>query len=134
MRDARSDGVMPSPSDTSAYPAPWLRDGPKAKTVVSKVLDIIYMTYCPEPDTESLRDRPAISEIGVTPKLCARLCDAGYAIVPVEIGPELARVTDDDGDLIFSGGVEHFFRNDLEAHSYGKQVWRGFLRALLDSD
>lgn len=54
----------------------------------------------------------------------------GYAIVPLDAGDAIDRVCDDDGDLVFDGGVEHYFRNTAEALWYGRQVWRGFLRAM----
>ena len=85
------------------------------------------MTYRPEPASDSATGR----HIEITPELRERVAAMGYAIVPIELGALVARVTDDDGDRVFSGGTEHYFRNEGEGQWYGEQVWRGFLRAIV---
>jgi len=41
----------------------------------------------------------------------------------------LLAARDGEGDVIFGGGVEHYFRTDDEACGYGRQVWQAMLDA-----
>lgn len=74
------------------------------------------------------------------PELTAVLMEAarvafaeqGLVLVPVEPDDRMLRAVDDDGDRIWDGGTEHYFRSEAEAFSYGRQVWRGMVRASRD--
>lgn len=55
------------------------------------------------------------------------LHECGFAIVPIEPTEEMLNAKDEDGDLIWAGGVEHYFRNDEEADWYARQVWKSMV-------
>ena len=74
-------------------------------------------------------------QAGVSDELRADLARRGFAVVPLAPPLEaIASARDDDGDFIFAGGTEYYFRNDTEACWYGEQVWRGLVRSLMDSE
>lgn len=73
-------------------------------------------------------------QAGVPKEVLVQLAALGFVVVPFIAADDfLLAARDDDGALIFAGGVEHYFRNDAEACWYGRQVWRGLLRSLMDS-
>lgn len=72
------------------------------------------------------------ARIEITAALRGGLLRQGLAIVPVEATPEILSARDDDGDVIFAAGNEHFFRNQEEANWYARQVWRGIAIAQMD--
>jgi hypothetical protein len=82
-----------------------------------------------------MAERPEDVEIEITPELRAACARAGFAIVPIDpTDTVILSVRDDDGDPVFDGGVEHYFRSEEEAVWFGKQVWRGLLRAMDSGD
>jgi hypothetical protein len=70
-------------------------------------------------------------------KITANLRDAAsiafaemdLALVPREPTRAMLEALDDDGDRVWDGGVEHYFRNENEAFWYARQVWAAMLRA-----
>lgn len=61
----------------------------------------------------------------------AVLLKRGFAIVPIEATEGVLSATDPDGDLIWDGGAEHYFRNSDEARWYGRRVWRAMVSAAI---
>ena len=74
-------------------------------------------------------DRPSL----LTPELLAALDAAGFSVVPKEATEAILSARDSDGDEIFGGGTEHYFRNREEGHWYGRQVWTAMVKAALES-
>lgn len=70
------------------------------------------------------------AEIEITPEVGRMI---GCALPILDLDGVVEQLRDDDGELIFAGGAEHYFRNDREAHWYGRQVLRAFIRAMMDS-
>ena len=65
----------------------------------------------------------------ISDKFLAALDAAGFAVVPKETTCAMLDARDDDNDWIWAGGTEHYFRNDEEAHWFGRQVWRSMINA-----
>jgi len=55
--------------------------------------------------------------------------ERGLVLVPREPTEQMLSVRDEDGDQIWGGGVEHWFRNKEEAWWYGRQVWLAMVSA-----
>lgn len=60
--------------------------------------------------------------------------DHGLVLVPAEPTDAMLCAIDEDGDRIWDGGTEHFFRNEKEAFWYARQVWSAMVRAASPSD
>ena len=69
----------------------------------------------------------------ITPDLLRALEAVGMVIVPKEATDAILSARDTDGDEIWGGGTEHYFRNRTEGHWYGRQVWRAMVKAALES-
>ena len=63
------------------------------------------------------------------------MCDylRGLVVVPAEVTEEMLHATDEDGDLIWAGGTERYFRNNDEAAWYARQVWHAMVKAEMNS-
>lgn len=89
-------------------------------------LDIMHLTK------EQLGLAPKILDFVTNQQLVA-IKSAGFALVPQEPNEAMLSALDDDGEVIWGGGVEHYFRNDNEADWYGRQVWRAMVKAAQES-
>jgi hypothetical protein len=50
-------------------------------------------------------------------------------LVPRILTKEMLEAVDEDGDRIWDGGTEHYFRNENEAFWYARLVWSAMLRS-----
>lgn len=55
--------------------------------------------------------------------------EQGLVLVPLEPTKAMLEALDDDGDRIWDGSTEHYFRNEDEAFWYARQVWAAMVRA-----
>lgn len=53
----------------------------------------------------------------------------GLVLVPLEPTKAMLEALDGDGDRIWGGSTEHYFRNEDEAFWYARQVWAAMVRA-----
>lgn len=53
----------------------------------------------------------------------------GLVLVPFEPTKAMLEALDDDGDRIWDGSTEHYFRSEDEAFWYARQVWAAMVRA-----
>lgn len=60
--------------------------------------------------------------------------DQGLVFVPAEPTHAMLYTIDDDGDRIWDGGTEDFFRNEEEALWYARQVWAAMVCGASPSD
>jgi hypothetical protein len=55
--------------------------------------------------------------------------EQGLILVPRNPTRAMLEALDRDGDRIWAGGTEHYFRNEDEAFWYAKQVWHAMIEA-----
>ncbi|MBM3576403.1 MAG: hypothetical protein FJX40_01820 [Alphaproteobacteria bacterium] len=84
-----------------------------------------------ENESHNASDRPAEAPFFEVLREAAEAAfhEQGFVLVPIDPTVDMLRALDDEGDRIWDGTTEHWFRNEEEAFWYARKVWKAMVNA-----